>query len=889
MFIFLFFLNSFYEDTPIEIINIPKEFIPGKHHTLILKITNTEIYDTHPELNIKLPKGWSVITKTKVKTLSKGETARVIVTVYLPIQAKYGSQEIIVELKTVEGKIKQKTIIALVKKTHNIELKALSQPSFLGDDKNFSCSYVVTNKGNMNERVHLSSRKGTLKNEKNITIPSGSSVIVTVEQNIPKTYHNKRIIINDLSVIPESHDTIYSKNVPITVYPNVVKRDDIYYRYPIKGSLFYNFFDNNSQKVNVFQYDIEGKGFVDRSKKHFIEFIARGTDHSNLIRFENYSRYYVGYKHNDNTLLLGDFSFSLSRLLEHIRLGSGVSYTKKTQKFEFNAFYNKLKYYPDIKDQIGGYALYRPTKLISLKLNTIYRNYIHSKENTFSNSIEGVYNKNNLSVKSELAVSYRNDTPGFGAFATGFYKNKKYRVNGEIMFTGADFEGYYNDSFFISGTVNYSLNKHYTFSTGANYNFINPKTDTIFEQTSPFYQNYSVGLRYAKSKKHWHRINYVYRSNNDRSDLKKFNYDEHAIRFTNQFKIPKFNFRLSNLIANTQNHLSTFSKQFDFTFESKLWANYSFSKFFKFGVNAEYSEHNRYSEQRMNYLYYGGNISYYLHDKFNLNASFRNNYPLEEFYKTNSFFDLTFKYMLKKKHSFGIIGSYSNASGTIDTKDFYVSCRYNFKLNVPVSKNRELGHLHGKITTSEGQKLEGIVVNLNGMSAITNEEGVFEFNDVLPGEKYVTIENSSIQGSYISERPMPIETTIISQEIDYIEIKLLKPINISGKVLFKETVQIQSKEFKKEIPNLIIKLHNDQGIKYTTVNRKGGFRFSEIRPGKCEISIVTKGLGENFSFPNKVKQLYLENGNDVVVEFLMSTKSRKINISKNKFQLKIKH
>ena len=105
-------------------------------------------------------------------------------------------------------------------------------------------------------------------------------------------------------------------------------------------------------------------------------------------------------------------------------------------------------------------------------------------------------------------------------------------------------------------------------------------------------------------------------------------------------------------------------------------------------------------------------------------------------------------------------------------------------------------------------------------------------------------------------------------------------------MIYKQTNQIQSEEFKLKRPNLILKLHNNNDTFYTMTNDKGIYSFSEVKPGNWEVRIITKGLEKKFDFPKKVKHLKLVSGENVTVNFLMKVISRKINISKKKFKLK---
>ena len=96
---------------------------------------------------------------------------------------------------------------------------------------------------------------------------------------------------------------------------------------------------------------------------------------------------------------------------------------------------------------------------------------------------------------------------------------------------------------------------------------------------------------------------------------------------------------------------------------------------------------------------------------------------------------------------------------------------------------------------------------------------------------------------------------------------------------------MQAKEFTNTFPQLIIKLQKGEFVLYTRTDQNGEFSFSEVKPGKWDISIVTKGLEKKYTFPKKSKQLNLSSGKDIFVSFQVKDKSRKIKFKNKKFNL----
>lgn len=885
-----FFLASlFFTIESIEIIKVPNEFVPGKHQTIIFQVTNHSDKRIQPEVNLQLPKGWVIITAPSKFILNPKESKRLLYSVSLSSQAKKGLEQITIVMRhqDTETEIERKTISVNVKKIHNVSLDVMDKPKYLKDGEAFTCKYFITNKGNVDEKIKLLSRKGSVIGKTDFILPIDSTAFISVEQLIPKS-NKTQIIINDLSIYLQDADTTFTKNIPITVYPNQSRKSNVYHTYPIETSLLYSTIDNTTDKTSFFQYDIHGKGFMDRKENHYVELIAKGTNNSGIQRFETINRHLLLYKYKQSKIQIGDFTFGLSRLLENIRLGRGALFSQDIGKLNVVLFYNQLLYFPSVKNQMGGSFSIKPNKHFLFKFNSIYREYVVKENNSIAFSGICNYNNETTFLKAEYATSFQNEKTGFGTFLNGLYKKKAFQLNTDIMFTGKDFQGYYNNTVFNSSSINIVLNKHFSVTTQVNYNFINPKDDLITSQVAPFNQSYSTALQYSKNKNTNHKLAIIYRNNQDRSDIEKFNYIENSIRYSYKYKSEHLNFQLGAEIASTKNKMSPEQYVEGTSYSAFLNSNYSFKKKIKVSAFSDYSKSNRYTAASVDYLFYGASISYNPTDKLHFNVNYRNNFPLEEWYKTNSIFNLDFKYKLNARNSFSAVANYSQPSNTSE-KDIFVSLKYDIKLDLPISKNKNLGNLKGQIKCSESENVDGVILNMNDITTVTNKKGEFEFNDLAPDKYFLTIDQSTYNRNYITEQSIPIEIQIIPQKTDSLTINFIKPVQINGKITYKETAQIQSSGFKNKLPQLILKLDNGVDQFFTLVNERGEYNFSEIRPGDWNLSIVTKGLESKFEFVDNFKTIKLISGINQTIDFLVKDKARKINIKNSNIQLKIKN
>lgn len=883
----LWILASLAQSLTVSVLKMSTSFTPGNHHVIIFKVTNSSDKAIKANFELQLPQGWSQVTKPFVNSIPGNKTVRLIYTVALHAKVKNGKSSISLIGKSQNTEIINTQVEVMVEELHDLSISLVERPTFVLSEKEFSCVYRVTNKGNVNEPLLISSRIGYVADNAKIILPIDSSILVTVFQKTQKIAYQPQTVVNDLIVFLEKLDTQHIKNTLLLGYPATSASSNLYRgNYLIESSLGHNTFNLNDTKVEVFQFNVSGKGFLDLEKKKKLDFTLRGTDKPTSTRFETYNRYSVTYSDNYNELTVGDFNLNISRLMNNLRIGRGVDYHFNKGRVKVNAFYNTLLFYSAVKNQYGASIGYESKdNVFSLKLNSLYRNYQADSANSFTTSLEANYIKKNLTLKSEYALSRKNNGWGMGYYFLGDYRKNKWAVSTNVMLTTENLEGFYSDGLLATSFVNYKIHKKILLSVAANYNYITPKFDQINVQAAPFSQNYFASATFVQSSILSHKLGIGKRSNIDRGANQKFDYSENLVQHNVLLKTRAINWQVTSSYSKTENKLIQDNNRFGNSFQSILNGRVRVKKNLRMGLTVDYSNTNRYSERNEEYLFYGGNISYSFKRKFNFSLSYRNNYPLEEQYKINSLFSTNLSYTINSNHSLMVSGRTSNPLENETVDDYFFSVRYNVKVNVPTFKNRNLGHLKGKITAGIHTNCEGIVLLMNGMTAITNKKGEFEFHN-LPATHYqFVVEVTSLPDGLILAEDLPQTIVIFPKRTVEISLSLIKPASISGGIQFETNKQIQSKEFKTQFSNVIIKLTKDSVSVYTLVDRKRNFIFSQLKPGIYQVSIVTKDLEKAYDFPIKEIEVELKEGEEAKVELSMKERSRRMNFSSKKIKL----
>ena len=147
--------------------------------------------------------------------------------------------------------------------------------------------------------------------------------------------------------------------------------------------------------------------------------------------------------------------------------------------------------------------------------------------------------------------------------------------------------------------------------------------------------------------------------------------------------------------------------------------------------------------------------------------------------------------------------------------------------------------------------VDGLIVKINGETAITDKKGRVTFKNVQPGDYAVQIMNSK---GWAARDAMNI---LVSTNKD-MEVPLVKTAVLRGKI---EAQQSRYQNTKSELSGIAVLASDQMGNTFKTLtNEEGSYNFY-LRPGQYRIFIET--LGMSFSIANPSHQLNLAEGKAV--------------------------
>jgi hypothetical protein len=155
------------------------------------------------------------------------------------------------------------------------------------------------------------------------------------------------------------------------------------------------------------------------------------------------------------------------------------------------------------------------------------------------------------------------------------------------------------------------------------------------------------------------------------------------------------------------------------------------------------------------------------------------------------------------------------------------------------------------IKDNEESYVEGLIVKINGETAITDKKGRVTFKNVQPGDYGVQIMNSK---GWAARDAMNI---LISTNKD-MEVPLVKTTVLRGKI---EVQQSRYQSVRAELSGIAVLASDQMGNTFKTLtDEEGNYNFY-LRPGLYRIFIET--LGMSFSIANPSRELSLAEGKAV--------------------------
>jgi len=897
VFIFVVLINwTGFAQSPILITlsNSPGQVIPGGHFTLFFDVKSSVTLPDPVQESIVLPEKWTLLSQRKPEKISGQKELRYFFVIGTPSECSSG--EFPVDFKfSAGGNQVSKSILISIREVRKVEIFVVSQPEFVKEGDTLRVEYLIQNSGNRREKLALKTGRGKIENQPDsLILEPNTKNKVTVTQIIPFTENNAWQSSSDLTVALTGTESPVYQVVNIPVFSSQVKKIDRYFRFPVEVGGGYLSYTYGGRHMYAYQYTVNGRGFVDQKEKHYVDFIARGPNQFVFPAIGNYDQYSLDYQYRKETFIsLGDYVLQLNNLMEFGRFGRGAKLEQQFKKIGYTVFYQKARFYFNQKESAGGKFIYKIGESSNLAVSYMSKNVVLRGVEFWSKlaGLSGTIRTKDMQLETEVASGRAREKTDYGAFVRMQMTKNWLSLSGNLIYAGKNFYGFYNNSLLINSNIGFNINRKITLGLNGNFSDVNPSLDANLYSVSPKDRSYMTFLSYQLNAKNRFFIFYAIQEREDRQQPSQFHYSEnfgnisynlYQEKFT-LFYQGRYGFSRNELIADNTGKRESFSNLAQPSFRVFPWI--------WLGGYLEHQHTSKFSNANViqDLFFYGGNARISL--KRNLFASFlyRNNYAPDELYEKRSYMDASVLLDLKR-HRFTLTGGRSFIPNirNSDQNTLFFSLKYALKLNVPLSRKRNIGTVKGRLMGS-GFPKQGNLIQLGNHKFLTDSTGMFSFEGVAPDRYYLSInQNESKNDGVVPNVRMPMFVDVKADSLKIIEIPFTRTGSITGKVEFMKPNQTGLSSILGQRPTVLIKLANETTSFLTELNDKDEFSFKEMKPGNWTLSAIIPGNQDRFVIDDNQKQFDIEIDKTMKAVFKIRPNEKRIHFSEKSFDLSIK-
>ncbi|TDB59535.1 hypothetical protein [Arundinibacter roseus] len=723
-----------------------------------------------------------------------------------------------------------------------------------------TASFLAKNSGNMPEKLTLTADHASIDSGAEMTLLPGESKTIMVSKSTDAAIEATMYQVLHLSakVDAKTHYDAYST---VRIIPIAAKENDVFFRLPVSLSLSYIGSRNRGSYQGGYQVEMYGNGSLSKENKDMLSFHMVTPGPVPFNAFTPYEQYFVTYQKGGLYAYLGDKSYTASYLTENARYGRGAELSYTFGKVILGGFYNRPRFFRDIKNEASVYAKYQLNRQTEMTISYLYKMPVTGVVGAHLPSISATTKLlKNTELQGELAYSKNGKAEGV-AFRTQVQRSIEKLLFGlTFMKASTNFAGYFSNSH--SGMANVAFRASKKVNMYANYrqDARNYKKDTLYG-VAPYRNHFQTGLQYNYLKNSSLKFFGGFQKYEDQMPVKQYNYDEVFLKINLDQRINMFRLDMGGQVGKTNNYLSEFSG-----LSKQYFTNIGFAKLTT-SVNfyASYAQTARYQIKDQKNINYGARLTNRFGRNANLSIFYQNNYMPEESYRDRNLFEMRYHQQILKNHELDVTARYTLQPNQPNNKDFILSLRYLWRINVPIKKIAKYATLSGTIANLGTAKTDGIKLWLGNQSAVTDSNGHYRFKNIPPGQYYLEIDRITTGLTDIADTLLPLAIHLTNKET-ILNFGLSKAAKIAG------TVQVDqagnegqsiydpflAKNDPKRAESLIVEASNGTQLYRKIVTIGQEFDFTYLRPGNWKVKVYRNGLDKRYKIASELFDVDLQ-------------------------------
>ncbi len=737
--------------------------------------------------------------------------------------------------------------------------------------------FLIKNNSNQAQTILLATRNAEIKEATTLELLAFSSKKVNVEATTfaeTRRQSSQSIHLKATLKDKEVSEIGYLHN---QILPSMYFEEDTTRKLPGYASLNYLYRQfGDGLKGQGLQGELFLQGTIDEEETQEVTLSLRGPNQQEDTELTLHDQYFARYKNKSFSVTAGDNSYALSNLTEFARNGRGLQAEGYFGTATVGAFYVKPRFFAEIKQEVGVFIQNEFTEKTSLRFNYLHKAEEDSQGKASVMSISGQFNPFKNTVILAEAASGNSGNAFYANVNTKLF-NRLY-FNGNLIYASPNFAGYFKNTLNLIGHLNYKLTKQVNLTAGMLQNRKNAALDTLFV-AAPFSDRKHIGLRLKLARNAFLQFNLRQNEIEDRLPQKQFFRKENLITANINHKIRKFNYSLAGEYGKSKNFLQGTESDFRTVFRTYLDIGYNIGHF-SIRAFGQYYNVNSLHRPAQKQLLFGGTISGEIKGHTQFKIRYQNDFETEAYYKNRNAFDFSLMHRIRKNQQFLVNARQIIQRNTINDRDFFFSAKYIYEFGIRLEPKPPTGNVYGQILRRNNVNTKGIIVLLNGKTAITDAEGRFHFKRMRPGKYPIMLDPSTLGlHEMLADSALPV-VEVLPEANQQIALTLIQSGAIIGSIEFKKEANPAKLISLKTIDNLMLEVSNGQEIRRTFTNEAGEYKFGDLKPGTWKVKVLKADLDRHLKIAQTNFTIDIQEGKAAYLPIVIQKKKRTIQFKK---------
>ena len=819
---------------------------PGKIVTVAVVAANRSASLRRLDSHLILPPSWRGLTPDESFTLAPAQADTRLLSFAVPSTAPAGTYRLVFSV-TDNGVPPCRSELALevrVTALRSIDLRIEDPPRYVIAGASAALALVVRNLGNEPARLVLAARGG----ESLSAVPDSPVVsllpmdtrrlAVTIRAGADAG-ENVRVVVTVRAVLARDTTVAVSATCLVEVIPRVSEGETHFHEIPLAVKV--RAAGESGQSGG--QLEIAGGGTLTDRGTSRADVLLRTPDIQTKSILGLHDEYRLSYLSESAQFALGDRAYELSPLTELARYAFGAYGRVTSGALSAGGFVNQTRFYSPLAREQGGFVGYGVTPDLDVSANFLRKEDTHTSNVATARGIVRPAEGTSLELEYGVSTLDGGNDDAWGARLLGVQDWISY--DARIVHAGPSYGGYYRDVNLTTASLNARPWENLRLEAFAQEQRQNLLGDTL--------QLVAPRDRYMQFGAGWGELLAVYYREVDERDLlpaPKFDRAERTIQVRSGWSFPNGNLYASVDLGGSREYLLQTSGPLR---RVQLSASVRPESHQSYGCTVEYEQQpNLYAGQQMET--WSGSLSAAIEVAARLHVlgSIYGTRIASPFVQSYTLADLSVAYELPSRHTITVRGRQGIFAPAGGGKDQAFLLEYAIPLSVPVTRLTGSGVVRGRVVDESTQRpLERVVLYAGGATAVTDDDGEYEFPSLKPDVYALQVDLGSAGVGRVTARPGPFLVTVLGGEEARLDIGVLPASSIAGEfAVYDFTEAARTDTTRGDIvksgaaSGILVELAGGGEVFRRFTDNRGRFRFDDLRPGTWVIRVSGEGLPE---------------------------------------------